>query len=312
MNGYNFTERVRRALARARTEAVALHHEYVGTEHILLGLIHEDGSIGSTVLDKLKADRKMLRATIHDIVQVGKTNTKREDLPYTSRAKKVLELSMSEAREHDHPYVGTEHVLMGLLLEAKGVAAQVLNAADVTVPKARAMMLRLLEESGRTSGPAVAVTSPTAERETPLANPPMTERLRSIMHDAYAVAAARGSTHLTPVHVMIALLKHGEGAANVALERAGVDRQQVLRALDELAPAGTKPLGPEDTILPSPELSSVLTEMDATQRHSNAPVSATQHLLVALMLTSREVAGVLRSQGVLLSAIQDELRKMSG
>jgi len=118
MNGYNFTERVRKVLAMAREEAARLHHEYVGTEHILLGLIREGEGVAAAVLQNLSVDLDEIQQKIEETVKKGKAaQTTGPDLPYTSRAKKVLELAMSEARELNHSYVGTEHLLLGLLRE---------------------------------------------------------------------------------------------------------------------------------------------------------------------------------------------------
>src|SRR5881227_1781087 len=145
MNGYNFTERVRKVLAMAREEAARLHHEYVGTEHILLGLIREGEGVAAAVLQNLSVDLDEIQQKIEETVKKGKAAAATgPDLPYTSRAKKVLELAMSEARELNHSYVGTEHLLLGLLREEKGIAAQVLTDAGVNLDAARAETLRIL------------------------------------------------------------------------------------------------------------------------------------------------------------------------
>src|SRR3989440_719722 len=145
MNGYNCTERVRKVLAMAREEAARLHHEYVGTEHILLGLIREGEGVAAAVLTNLNVDLEEIQQKIEETVKKGKAAAAAgPDLPYTSRAKKVLELAMSEARELNHSYVGTEHLLLGLLREEKGIAAQVLTDAGVNLEQARAETLRLL------------------------------------------------------------------------------------------------------------------------------------------------------------------------
>ena len=162
MNGYNFTERVRKVLAMAREEAARLHHEYVGTEHILLGLIREGEGVAAAVLQNLSVDLDEIQQKIEETVKKGKAaQATGPDLPYTSRAKKVLELAMSEARELSHSYVGTEHLLLGLLREEKGIAAQVLTDAGVNLDAARAETLRLLGtempqsgSDGRSSGGA--------------------------------------------------------------------------------------------------------------------------------------------------------------
>ncbi|MDE3173399.1 MAG: ATP-dependent Clp protease ATP-binding subunit [Gemmatimonadota bacterium] len=145
MNGYNFTERVRKVLAMAREEAARLHHEYVGTEHILLGLIREGEGVAATVLQNLNVELDEVQQKIEDTVRKGKAaQATGPDLPYTSRAKKVLELAMAEARELNHSYVGTEHLLLGLLREEKGIAAQVLTEAGISLEAARAETLRIL------------------------------------------------------------------------------------------------------------------------------------------------------------------------
>jgi ATP-dependent Clp protease ATP-binding subunit ClpC len=157
MNGYNFTERVRKVLAMAREEAARLHHEYVGTEHILLGLIREGEGVAAAVLQNLSVDLDEIQQKIEETVKKGKAaQTTGPDLPYTSRAKKVLELAMSEARELNHSYVGTEHLLLGLVREEKGIAAQVLTDAGVNLEAARAETLRLLGTEMPQGGAATA------------------------------------------------------------------------------------------------------------------------------------------------------------
>src|ERR1041384_4308452 len=145
MNGYNFTDRVRKVLQMAREEAARLHHEYVGTEHILLGLIREGEGVAAAVLQNLNVDLDEIAQRIEETVKKGKAAAATgPDLPYTSRAKKVLELAMAEARELNHSYVGTEHLRLGLLREEKGIAAQVLTDAAISLEASRAETLRLL------------------------------------------------------------------------------------------------------------------------------------------------------------------------
>jgi len=166
MNGYNFTERVRKVLAMAREEAERLRHEYVGTEHILLGLIREGEGVAAAVLQNLSVDLDEIQQKIEDTVKKGKAAAATgPDLPYTSRAKKVLELAMAEARDLTHNYVGTEHLLLGLLREEKGIAAQVLTDAGINLDAARAETLRLLGTDMPQSG------SPTAPASSPSAVP---------------------------------------------------------------------------------------------------------------------------------------------
>ena len=169
MNGYNFTERVRKVLAMAREEAARLHHEYVGTEHILLGLIREGEGVAAAVLQNLSVDLDEIQQKIEETVKKGKAAAATgPDLPYTSRAKKVLELAMGEARDLSHGYVGTEHLLLGLLREEKGIAAQVLTDAGVNLDAAKAETLRLLGTEMPQGG------TPAAAPGTPGTTPPQT------------------------------------------------------------------------------------------------------------------------------------------
>jgi ATP-dependent Clp protease ATP-binding subunit ClpC len=119
---YNFTDRVRKVLAMAREEAIRLQHDYVGTEHILLGLIREGEGVAAAVLSNLNVDLDQIHERVEESVRKGKATIALGELPYTSRAKKVLEFAMAEARDFNHSYVGTEHLLLGLLREEKGIA----------------------------------------------------------------------------------------------------------------------------------------------------------------------------------------------
>jgi ATP-dependent Clp protease ATP-binding subunit ClpC len=151
---YNFTDRVRKVLAMAREEAIRLQHDYVGTEHILLGLIREGEGVAAAVLTNLSVDLDQIHERVEESVRKGKATIALGELPYTSRAKKVLEYAMNEAREFNHSYVGTEHLLLGLLREEKGIAAQVLNALGVTLEEARAETLKVLGSDVSPSEPA--------------------------------------------------------------------------------------------------------------------------------------------------------------
>ena len=151
---YNFTDRVRKVLAMAREEAIRLQHDYVGTEHILLGLIREGEGVAAAVLTNLNVDLDQIHERVEESVRKGKATIALGELPYTSRAKKVLEFAMAEARDFNHSYVGTEHLLLGLLREEKGIAAQVLNSLGVTLEEARAETLKVLGSDVNPSEPA--------------------------------------------------------------------------------------------------------------------------------------------------------------
>jgi ATP-dependent Clp protease ATP-binding subunit ClpC len=138
-----FTDRARRVVVYAQDEARMLNHNYIGTEHLLLGLIHEDEGLAARALKTLGVSLDETRQEIEDIIGRGE-GAQTGHIPFTPRAKKVLELSLREALQLDHSYIGTEHILLGLLREGDGVAAQVLVRSGVDLNMARQEVIRLL------------------------------------------------------------------------------------------------------------------------------------------------------------------------
>ena len=139
-----FTDRARRVMGLANQEAQRFNHEYIGTEHILLGLIKEGSGVAANVLRNLDVDLKRIRMEVEKMVPSGHDMVTMGQLPFTPRAKKVIELALEEARALGHNYIGTEHLLLGLLRESEGVAAQVLMDLGVKLEDVREEVLRLL------------------------------------------------------------------------------------------------------------------------------------------------------------------------
>src|SRR6478752_3891492 len=137
----NFTPRAQQVLALARKEADRFNHNYVGTEHLLLGLIKLGQGVAVNVLTKLGVDLDTVRMQVEQQVGSGPDTKMAGNIPYTPRVKKVLALASKEAKALNHSYVGTEHLLLGLLREGEGVAAQVLRNLDVNLEKARSEIL---------------------------------------------------------------------------------------------------------------------------------------------------------------------------
>src|SRR3982750_4915296 len=139
-----FTDRARKVMQLANQEAQRLNHEYIGTEHVLLGLVKEGSGVAANVLKNLDVDLRKIRLEVEKLVQSGPEMVTMGKLPQTPRAKKVIEYSMEEARNLNHNYVGTEHILLGLLREQEGVAAQVLMNLGLKLEEVREEVLNLL------------------------------------------------------------------------------------------------------------------------------------------------------------------------
>jgi ATP-dependent Clp protease ATP-binding subunit ClpC len=147
-----FTDRARRVVVAAQGEARALGHDYIGTEHLLLGLIHEGDGMAARALESLGIGAEGLRERVVGIVGTGQ-HAVTTHIPFTPEAKQVLRLALSEALRFGHNYIGTEHVLLGLIQEKDGVAAQVLADAGADLRRVRAEVVRLLAEYQRRADP---------------------------------------------------------------------------------------------------------------------------------------------------------------
>src|ERR687891_187289 len=156
-----FTDRARKVMQLANQEAQLFNHEYIGTEHILLGLVKEGSGVAANVLKNLGVERRKVREEVERIVQrgVGGDQVVMGRLPHTPRSKKVIEYAIEEARSLSHNYVGTEHLLLGLLREHDGVAAQVLMNLGLKLEEVREEVLNLL-------GAGVESEEPQAQEKT--------------------------------------------------------------------------------------------------------------------------------------------------
>ncbi|MFM8867225.1 MAG: ATP-dependent Clp protease ATP-binding subunit, partial [Ilumatobacteraceae bacterium] len=162
-----FTDRARRVVVLAQEEARLLNHSYIGTEHILLGLIHEGEGVAAKALESLNISLEAVRAQVEEIIGQGGSSPSGH-IPFTPRAKKVLELSLREALQLGHNYIGTEHILLGLIREGEGVAAQVLVKLGADLSRVRQQVIQLLSgyqgPSGKGEGQAVGAKEETQDK----------------------------------------------------------------------------------------------------------------------------------------------------
>jgi ATP-dependent Clp protease ATP-binding subunit ClpA len=294
VNGYNFTVDVRRALQFAREQAAHLQHQYVGTEHILLALVHDATGPTAGVFDRLRVNREAIAGTVVDTVKKGPSGPvphrdargEPYDLPFTSRAKKVLELAMGEARNTNDSYVGTEHLLVGLVAEAKGIAAQILAHSGVTLAEAR----KAVHDIGGRPAPLEAM-------------PPA--RTLTIALSSQRVAKERGCDSVAPEHFVLALLREEKGRANAVLSLIGADRPRLLEEIDAIAPRGdapdravTHPLPPTDLFL----------RVLAQKRSPGRPEGSTDEMLLAVLDHHEPVAALFARHGITAAALRRVLR----
>ena len=226
-----FTERARKVIILAKEEAKRFNHDYIGTEHILLGLIREGEGVAATVLEKMGVSLENIRIEIEKLVQPGPATQIIGDLPFTPRAKKALELAAEEARSLGHNYIGTEHLLLGLIREEEGVASQVLLNLNLDLSTVRNKVMEVLGSEL----PGVGATG--AKTKTPA--------LDAFGRDLTALA---GENKLDPVidrnneiERVIQILSRRTKNNPVLLGEAGVGKTAIVEGLAQLIIAGNVP-----------------------------------------------------------------------
>jgi Clp amino terminal domain, pathogenicity island component/UvrB/uvrC motif len=182
-----FTDRARRVVVLAQAEARLLNHDYIGTEHLLLGLAHEGQGVAAIALERLGIRLEALRAQVQEVIGRGQ-RAPSGHIPFTPRAKKVLELSLRESQQLGHNYIGTEHVLLGLVREGEGVAAQVLVKLGADLSRVRQQVIQLL--SGYAGGPEAAEGTPLVPMGMPTDLREAGEQLAEVRRQKEAAIAA--------------------------------------------------------------------------------------------------------------------------
>ncbi|HSH61766.1 MAG TPA: Clp protease N-terminal domain-containing protein, partial [Acidimicrobiales bacterium] len=163
-----FTDGARRVVVLAQEEARLLAHDYIGTEHILLGLSHDQEGMAAKTLQQLGISLEAVRGEVESIIGAG-GGSPRDHIPFTPRAKKVLELSLREALQLGHNYIGTEHILLGLIREGQGVGAEVLVKLGVELSRVGATLLQQLSRFGGGEGVGTSPPASPASGKTPAA-----------------------------------------------------------------------------------------------------------------------------------------------
>jgi len=280
----NFTPRAQQALALARKEADRLNHHFVGTEHVLLGLMKLGQGVAVNVLGKMGLNLETLRAEIEKQVGPGPDGKMIGNIPYTPRVKKVLAFAVKEAKALNHTYVGTEHILLGLLREGDGVSARVLRNFGIDAEQTRQAILKELDPYWINAVPRFelrgsAPSAPPVDRSE-LRRDRFTPRVRRTFTLALEEAERRKQRFVETEHVLLGLLRMGQGVAAHVLIKIGVNAEIVAdRIEDGPAPGVHK----DEPPLFSPLVKEVLAFAAEEARALEHTYIGTEHILLGLL-----------------------------
>ena len=301
-----FSEKAKRVLALAQDEAEKAHHSYIGTEHVLLGLLREGDGLAASILANLGVEIDKVRSEIQATLGRNERVIVQQTIP-TSRVKKVIEIAFEEAKLMSDTHVGTEHLLLGLQIEGEGIAARVLEDLGATLEKVRAQIGELRRE-GRgegegagprsfwsgyqgSTGPGSRATGRAASILRAQPEPQLTAEARSAVALAEEESLHLGATAVGTEHLLLGILRQGAGRGSSALARAGVELGRARDHVGTASEGGERPL----ELVWAPAARRALAEAATAAR--GLPVD-TGVILASIVRDEAGAAAVLRRLGV--------------
>ena len=299
-----FSDRARRVVVLAQEESRMLSHNYIGTEHLLLGLLHEGEGGAARALESLGISLEAARQQVEEIIGQGK-QTQSGHIPFTPRAKMVLELSLREVQQLGDNYIGTEHILLGLVREGGGVGAQILVnlGADLKQVRRQVIQLRTLPAGG-TATSAVSTEAPAPAAPAPL--PAGQDERRAIV---LAQEEARMLNHgyVGTEHLLLGLLHDSEGGAATTLTALGISLETVRQRLLEIMGVGEQ--APPGPIPFTPRAKKAIDLSLREARELGHNYIGTEHILLGLLREGDGVAAqVLVKLGADLNRVRQQVK----
>jgi ATP-dependent Clp protease ATP-binding subunit ClpA len=319
-----FTERAKKALTMAQDEAEKSHHSYIGTEHVLLGLLREGDGLGARALAGLGVEIDKVRDTIDSVLGRNERIIAQQIIP-TSRVKTVMEIAIEEAKRMRDTRVGTQHLLLGLLIEHEGIAAHVLQDLGVDVEKVRDHLPHHVDEDsigeqplggaprsgeiGYYDNPALESFLPRRREFSALSS--FTSEAMSALALAEEEAVKASVGYIGTEHLLVGLVRQAEGTAAQVLLALGVDLSRVRQEVARNPPPSPRLV--VQTVLPTRGLRSVTVLAQREALRDPSERVDTQHLLLAITALDQEPgARLLVSLGVDAAAIRERVNGLRG
>ena len=306
-----FNDRAKRVLALAQDEAVRFNHDYIGVEHLVLGLIREGEDVAARVLNSVGVDLSQARSSVEFIIGRGHSTTTPTEITLSPRTKKVIELAVDESRKLGHSHVGTEHLLLGVVLEDPSTGAGVLESLGVRLEDVRHRVIATLaQQASGGEGPRVAPASPDfIAAQSPMAHDRLDSSSKRALARAYWEAGRANEEKIMPHHLLLALVADNDPWIGRMLTEFGTDPATLAARVDEAAPL--RP-GPRAQIIGEDfALTNVITRAAALAAERNRGLIRKGHLLLAISASNNVGAHVLASVGATPQRIREILDRMN-
>jgi ATP-dependent Clp protease ATP-binding subunit ClpA len=310
-----FNDRAKRVLALAQDEAIRFNHNYIGVEHLLLGLIREGEGVAARVLNSLNVDLGRARSSVEFIIGRGNATTSPSEITLSPRTKKVIELGIDEARKLGHSHVGTEHLLLGIVREGESVGAGVLESLGVSINQVRHQVIAVLgqQHPDVASLREAGIATPTGARIIASSHPmPSADRLdaagQRALARAYWEAGRANETEIAPHHLLLGLIANDEVWTRKILTELGVNPSDLVGRIEAAAPRRE---GPRPTsLMEAPALGEVFARAASIAAERNRSLIRPEHLLLAIASSAGVAAAALESIGATSQCIRETLERM--
>jgi len=304
-----FNDRAKRVLALAQDEAVRFNHNYIGVEHLVLGLIREGEGVAARVLDKLGIDLSKARSSVEFIIGRGDATTAPSEITLSPRTKRVIELAIDEARKLGHGWVGTEHLLLGIVRESGSVGAGVIQSFGVALETVRERLIATLAEHPDASATRAPSGSGSIAFQ-PMVHDRLDASSQRALARAYWEAGRANEEKIMPHHLLLALVADEDAWIGRMLAELGTDSANLAARVDTAAPARSGP-----RVRPITEdlaLTNVITRAAALAAERNQALVRSGHLLLAIAASNNVGSHVLAEVGATPQRIREILDRMSG
>ena len=311
-----FNDRAKRVLALAQDEAIRFNHNYIGVEHLLLGLVREGEGVAARVLDSLGIDLSKMRSSVEVMIGRGKETTSPSEITLSPRTKKVIELAVDESRKLGHSHVGTEHLLLGIVREGQSVGAGVLESVGVSLEQVRHQVIAVMgQHRPEMAATASAGIGPSAGAGIGSSHPvPFVDRLetsgRRALARAYWEAGRANDKEVAPHHLLLGLVTSGDVWTHRLLTELGVELADLVTRIDAAVPRNE---GPRPARLDEQAaLTEVFARAASFASERNSALIRSGHLLLAIAAADSAGGNVLKAVGATPGCIREILDRMNG